>query len=137
MIAHARGKFASQLPIRFCCANGEQLPFHDCSFDVVASCSAYHFMPDRSGVLEEMARVLVPGGRLVITDWCADYLMCRLLDCWLVFTRRAAHSGSLRSHELRSLLNCAGFTERHVQTYRVGWLWGLVTVVAEKGQPDC
>src|SRR5262245_37788137 len=45
------------------------LPFADESFDVVMSQFALMYFPDRIAALKEMARVLRPGGRLVIAVW--------------------------------------------------------------------
>ena len=45
------------------------LPFADESFDVVMSQFALMYFPDRPAALKEMARVLRPGGRLVIAVW--------------------------------------------------------------------
>ena len=45
------------------------LPFDNETFDVVACQHALHRFPDPVLVLEEMRRVLAPGGRLGITTW--------------------------------------------------------------------
>jgi len=45
------------------------LPFDSGTFDVVACQHALHRFPDPVPVLEEMRRVLTPGGRLGITTW--------------------------------------------------------------------
>ncbi|MFD7661819.1 SAM-dependent methyltransferase [Streptomyces sp. NPDC059788] len=45
-----------------------KLPFADASFDAVMALESLCHMPDRQQVLTEIARVLVPGGRLVLTD---------------------------------------------------------------------
>jgi ubiquinone/menaquinone biosynthesis C-methylase UbiE len=45
------------------------LPFDDGTFDVVACQHALHRFPDPEPILEEMRRVLAPGGRLGITTW--------------------------------------------------------------------
>jgi len=45
------------------------LPFEDGHFDVVACQHALHRFDDRVHVVEEMRRVLGPGGRLGITTW--------------------------------------------------------------------
>src|SRR5205823_1207809 len=51
-------------------ANGEDLPFRDGYFDVATSIFTFHELPRsvRHRVLDEMHRVLRPGGLLVIED---------------------------------------------------------------------
>jgi ubiquinone/menaquinone biosynthesis C-methylase UbiE len=46
----------------------ERLLFPDASFDMVASITVLCFVPDAGGALREMARVLRPGGRLVLGE---------------------------------------------------------------------
>ena len=43
--------------------------FPDNSFDVVWACESGEHMPDKKRYVEEMVRVLKPGGRLVIATW--------------------------------------------------------------------
>jgi SAM-dependent methyltransferase len=45
---------------------GEEMPFSDGSFDAVVCCLAIEHTGDPKGVLREMARVLVPGGQLLL-----------------------------------------------------------------------
>ncbi len=45
------------------------LPFDDGTFDVVVCQHALHRFPDPGRIVEEMRRVLAPGGRLGITTW--------------------------------------------------------------------
>jgi ubiquinone/menaquinone biosynthesis C-methylase UbiE len=45
------------------------LPFENGTFDVVACQHALHRFPDPVVILEEMRRVLAPGGRLGVTTW--------------------------------------------------------------------
>ncbi|MFD7814714.1 SAM-dependent methyltransferase [Streptomyces sp. NPDC059785] len=49
-------------------ADAMKLPFEDASFDAVMALESIIHMPDRQQVLTEAARVLQPGGRLVLTD---------------------------------------------------------------------
>jgi SAM-dependent methyltransferase len=45
------------------------LPFEDGSFEVVVSSFTVFFMPDPTAALREWARVLAPGGRIVMATW--------------------------------------------------------------------
>ncbi len=49
--------------------DGGRLPYADGTFDVVACQHALHRFVDPVPVLEEMRRVLAPGGRLGVTTW--------------------------------------------------------------------
>jgi ubiquinone/menaquinone biosynthesis C-methylase UbiE len=46
----------------------EQLPFEDASFDLVIAVTVLGFVPDAQRAVGEMARVLVPGGRVVLGE---------------------------------------------------------------------
>ena len=53
---------------RFVVAEASALPFDDASFDVVTCRIAAHHFPDAQVFFAEVARVLVPGGRLAFQD---------------------------------------------------------------------
>ena len=46
------------------------MTFPDNTFDVVWACESGEHMPDKKLYVEEMTRVLKPGGRIVIATWC-------------------------------------------------------------------
>ena len=46
----------------------QQLPFSEASFDAITCIDAVNHFSDRSRVIAEWARVLMPGGRLLFTD---------------------------------------------------------------------
>lgn len=48
------------------CADAQQLPFADASFDVVAACEMIYYIPDQGAMLREIRRVLRPGGKVFI-----------------------------------------------------------------------
>ena len=58
-------------PITWRQASVMALPFPDASFDVVLCQWGLEFFPDRAHGLQEMARVLVPGGRVGLRVWRA------------------------------------------------------------------
>jgi ubiquinone/menaquinone biosynthesis C-methylase UbiE len=47
-----------------------KMDFPDNSFDLVWGCESGEHMPDKAKYVEEMTRVLKPGGTLVIATWC-------------------------------------------------------------------
>jgi len=109
----------------------ESLPFPDRHFDVVVSTNAFHYFRDPLGALEEMSRVSRPRGRLVITDWCDDYIACRICDLWLrVFDR--AHFRTYGREQCRRFLDQAGFVVDRVDRYKINWIWGLMTAIGRK-----
>ncbi|MBI1784443.1 methyltransferase domain-containing protein, partial [Candidatus Sumerlaeota bacterium] len=91
MLRVARGKFGD-VPLVESWA--ESLPFADGAFDLAVSTSSFHFWGDPRAGLREIARVLRPGGKLVLTDWCADFLVSRLRDDWL----RLSNPAHLRTY---------------------------------------
>jgi ubiquinone/menaquinone biosynthesis C-methylase UbiE len=72
MIARARKKAScAKLDIAFDTAAIEAMPFPDASFDVVVSSAMLHHLPDqtRRKGLQEVRRVLKPGGRMLAIDF--------------------------------------------------------------------
>ncbi len=112
-------------------ARAETLPFADAVFDVVVSCSVFHYIRQPQKALCEIRRVLRPGGQVVLTDWCADYLTCRILYRYLRLRGMSCHRVYQRA-ELLDLFRRAGFANLQGERYKINWLWGLMTVRATK-----
>ena len=129
MLAIARHKLPSAIELRE--GSVEQLPFQDGLFDVVVSCNMFHYIRQPVVALQEMQRVLQPGGRLVITDWCDDYIACRICDLYLRLFNRA-HYKTYGKEECIRLLEETGYTEVAVERFKINWLWGLMTARAKK-----
>lgn len=58
----------------------EALPFAEASFDVVLSQFGHMFAPRPQLAIEQMLRVLKPGGRIAFSTWPSSLLMARLFD---------------------------------------------------------
>lgn len=65
-------------------ADATRLPFREESFDAVCCFAALHLMADPFAVLDEVARVLTPGGRAAILTSCRTRTQAlRAWDGWL------------------------------------------------------
>lgn len=56
---------------RFRVMDAMHTDYEDATFDVVWSLESCELMPDKRGYLAECARLLRPGGRLVVATWCS------------------------------------------------------------------
>ena len=129
MLAVAKRKLSGDVDLRVGWA--DELPWPEGSFDLVVSCNMFHYVTHPLAALREMQRVLRPGGQIVITDWCDDYLACRLCNLYLRLTSRA-HYKTYREKECLTLLHQAGHRDAEVERYKISWLWGLMTARATK-----
>lgn len=112
MISAARRRIESELTqMDLVEGQAEKLPFNDRAFDLVLAVTVLCFVGDTEQVLKEMARVLKPGGRLVIGElgrwslWAAY----RRIRGWL--GNRTWRAATFRTAaNLLSLTNAAGLT---------------------------
>ncbi len=75
-------------------ASAEELPVADGSIDAVVANMVLHHVEDPPTAIREMARVLRPGGELVISDLDThdhEFLRTEQHDRWLGFERAAVH----------------------------------------------
>ena len=81
MIAVARERAAGlDLPVEYRVADAHRLPFADGAFDACYATSVLMLVDEPRQVLAEMARVIRPGGRLVVNCIDADTLMIDATD---------------------------------------------------------
>lgn len=93
------------------CAPLESVELPDHSFDAVICRGVLHHLPDIDAGLARLARLLRPGGSLVLSEPCADSLLLRGPRWyWRRFTRRfESDHHAIRSRELGTALEAAGF----------------------------
>ncbi len=97
-------------------ADAAALPFEDGSFDVVLAVTVLCFVPDTEAALGEIARVLAPGGRLVLGElgrwnlWAA----WRRIRGW-IGSRTWRHARFRSARQLCALLRKAGFAVEEVR----------------------
>ena len=98
---------AAELQLDLAVASALALPFPDNSFDVVTCITVLTFVADPAAAIREMARVLRPGGRLVIGD----------LNRWSVWAARRRIRGWLgaqlwRAAQFRTARELTALTRR-------------------------
>ena len=81
----------------------EELPFLDASFDIVVSRLAFHHFTQIERPFQEMARVLKPGGRLVLIDMEAAAQPLRAVEDRIETLRDPSHIKNRSAEELRAL----------------------------------
>lgn len=129
MLEIAKQKLPESVELKV--GSADNLPFPSNYFDVVVSTSAFHFFRDPSQALQEAKRVLKPNGRLVITDWCYDYLTCKVCDFFLRCFNRA-HLGTYGVAECQAMMRNEGLQEVAIERYKIDWFWGMMTATAIK-----
>jgi ubiquinone/menaquinone biosynthesis C-methylase UbiE len=78
--------------VEFRNADAGELPFGDGSFDIVFTCECLEHLPNPATAVKEMARVLLPGGSLVLTtENYSNLLLLVWLKC--IVTGKAFNSG--------------------------------------------
>jgi ubiquinone/menaquinone biosynthesis C-methylase UbiE len=108
MITAARAAAADDR-LRWLEGTAEELPFPAGHFDLAVSTTSFDHWADQQAGLSECARVLAPGGLLVLTD---------LFSAWLAPTLVGQRRGKARTrHRAAGLLAAAGF--RAVQWHDV------------------
>ena len=126
MLAVAKDKLSGTEDLRI--GYADLLPWPAGSFDVVVSCNMFHYIVHPLEALREMSRVLRSGGVIVLTDWCDDYIACRICNLYLRLTNRAFYK-TYRQAECLELIHRAGFSDASLDRYKINWLWGLMTAV--------
>jgi ubiquinone/menaquinone biosynthesis C-methylase UbiE len=101
MIETARA-MAADRRMNFATGTAEELPYPEHTFDLVVSTTSFDHWADQRAGLAECARVLVPGGHLVLIDQ---------FSAWLAPTLLGARRGKARTKRRAArLLAQAGFS---------------------------
>lgn len=129
MLAQARQKLQAFPQVQFQVATARSLPFSDHCFDRVISANSFHYFDAPQAALQEMRRVLKPGGRLLLLDWCRDDWFCQLCDLILKWID-PAHQQCYTQQELHDLLTSTHFQICRSTRVRLNLIWELMAVEA-------
>jgi arsenite methyltransferase len=111
MLDVARKNLSAFSNIEFHEADGLSLPFPDESLDAVFANMYLHHCPDPLAAIQEMVRVLRPGGRLVITDMDTHpyaWLKEELADVWQGFDRDQMRGWYREAGLVNIIVDCTG-----------------------------
>ena len=120
MLAIARRRAAELgLEVELYEGDAQALPFAGASFDTVVCTLSLCAIPDHASAIAEMARVLRPGGRLLLLDhigsrWWPVWAMLKLVE--LLTARR----GEFMTRRPLPMLAAAGFTVTESQQLKLG-----------------
>ncbi len=93
--------------------------------------NSFHFIDHPELALKEFFRVLKQERRVVITDWCHDYMMCKLCDLFLRIMGRG-HLKRFSSESCLEIIKSAEFKESKVNKYKINSIWGMMTATGMK-----
>ncbi len=109
-------------------ASVSKLPFPDDRFDLVTAVETHYYWPDLSADLQEIRRVLKPGGTLALVAEAYkggkyDRLLRRLEE---LERRGIMHYAHLTASEHGALLSTAGYSRvRVLEEYEKGWICAM------------
>ncbi|MFN2163217.1 MAG: class I SAM-dependent methyltransferase [Candidatus Promineifilaceae bacterium] len=90
MLAAAKRRFEGRPDVRFEQSDGRTLPAQEGTFDAVFANMYLHHVADPGEAIKEMARILKPGGKVIITDLDSHdqaWMREAMADRWLGFER--------------------------------------------------
>ncbi len=111
MLEEAKRNLGTASNVEYHLADGLALPFLDGYLDVVFANMYLHHCTDPLASINEMTRVLKPGGRLVITDMDAhknEWLKTEMADTWLGFDRAQIREWFKAADLVNTIVDCTG-----------------------------
>ena len=132
MLAIAQQKLHHYPSAKFEPGSATNIPLTTEQVDVVVCANSFHYFDQPIDALVEMKRVLKPDGKIVILDWCRDFLLCRFCDAVLKLID-PAHQQCYTQKEFHEFFSSAQLNVQAATKKRFGLVWGLMVATATKG----
>ena len=98
--------------------NVEKLPYDNDTFDIVVNSASFHHYENPQKALEEMRRVLKPGGKLYVLDSVRDYGPISFLPYYWDFVEaKQCYTKHLKSKRFKELFKIVGFNNICAKRY--------------------
>ena len=111
MLDVARKNLSQFSNLEYHLADGQSLPLPDASVDAAFANIYLHHCADPLAAIREMARILKPGGRLVITDMDSHpyaWLKEELADVWQGFDQAQVRAWFKEAGMVNTIVTCSG-----------------------------
>ena len=135
VVAEAAAQRGLEGAIETCVGAAEELPFANGTFDLIVTRYSAHHWASVPRALAECARVIAPGGRMVVIDVIApeNPLFDTALQV-IEFLRDASHVRDYRTSEWKSMYEVAGLGEPTITSWKLsidfkGWIARIGTPV--------
>lgn len=128
--ARATARKAGATQVEFRQGRLEELPVDDASVDAVTSNCVINLVPDKRAVFRELARVLRPGGRMVVSDIVLDGPLPETL-AKDILSYVGCVAGAAPRREYLALVEASGLGEIEVLS-DVDYLAGLAAAAPEE-----
>ncbi|SMO71360.1 class I SAM-dependent methyltransferase [Gracilimonas mengyeensis] len=129
MLDIAKQRLSSEQKVSFTQSSAQELVHPSGEFDTVICLNAFHHYKEQNKVIDEIGRVLKPGGSVYFLDWNRTGWF-RIVN-WIIkkWVRDPIHTRSLQ--ETSALLQNQGFKVDKSEEWQYRY-WKLFTIKAEK-----
>ncbi|MGE0667646.1 MAG: class I SAM-dependent methyltransferase [Sphingomonadales bacterium] len=107
------------------------LPWSDASIDAALSIAGVHHLDDKTPLFAELARVVRPGGRLVLADVHEASAVAQFLDGWVDRHNSTGHVGSYLGDHTLGELRRSGWEVLSAERVPFHWRFSSVTDMGE------
>jgi ubiquinone/menaquinone biosynthesis C-methylase UbiE len=117
MIRAAREKLKDEKHVELHEASAADLPFESNFFDYIVCMNSLHHHADPNQSLTEMARILKPGGVMILTDSFVDSTVRKILSRTVYLLWNEGEVQYFKREELRRIFRSLGYEPVRQQTF--------------------